>query len=111
MRTPLFLAATLVIAGTCAAVPLEFGDGPRMNQIQVLGTHNSYHKRGPDLHTWTAATNTTATIYVPAAGPDAVTEAGSSPAGDAEAVKLVGTEPGCVVYEIGSGDYLFASVL
>ena len=32
-----------------AAAPLDFGDGPRMNQVQVLGTHNSYHKRGADL--------------------------------------------------------------
>ncbi len=57
MRIPLFFTATFAIACTCAAAaPLEFGIGPRMNQIQVLGTHNSYHKRGPDLGTLTAIT-------------------------------------------------------
>lgn len=33
------------------AAPLTFGDGPRMNQIQVIGTHNSYHKRPKSLST------------------------------------------------------------
>ncbi|HNY85820.1 MAG TPA: Ca2+-dependent phosphoinositide-specific phospholipase C [Candidatus Hydrogenedentes bacterium] len=28
---------------------LVFDGGPRMNQIQVVGTHNSYHKRSPGL--------------------------------------------------------------
>ena len=58
----------------------------------------------------TVPANTTATICVPAAGPDAVTE-GGNPAGSSEAVKLVGTESGGVVYEIGSGDYSFTAVL
>ncbi len=49
-------AALAMLASIAPAAPLEFGDGPRMNQIQVLGTHNSYHKRGPDLHTFTAIT-------------------------------------------------------
>ncbi len=55
-----YVILNVVMASMCAsyamAAPLEFGDGPRMNQIQVLGTHNSYHKRGPDLHTFTAIT-------------------------------------------------------
>jgi hypothetical protein len=58
MRVLLFFFTSLAMTVTYAmAAPLEFGDGPRMNQIQVLGTHNSYHKRGPDLHTFTAITN------------------------------------------------------
>ncbi len=57
MRFPLFLITTLVVPVAYAvAAPLDFGSGPRMNQIQVLGTHNSYHKRGPDLGTFTAIT-------------------------------------------------------
>ena len=51
-----FTTALAMLATYAAAAPLEFGDGPRMNQIQVLGTHNSYHKRGPDLHAFTAIT-------------------------------------------------------
>jgi hypothetical protein len=57
MRLSVFFTITLaMLASHAPAAPLQFGDGPRMNQIQVLGTHNSYHKRGPDLPAFTAIT-------------------------------------------------------
>jgi len=57
MKLPLLATITfLAFTAYAVAAPLEFGDGPRMNQIQVLGTHNSYHKRGPDLPAFTAIT-------------------------------------------------------
>jgi hypothetical protein len=52
MKLAVFITTALaILASYAVAAPLEFGDGPRMNQIQVLGTHNSYHKRGADLNT------------------------------------------------------------
>ncbi len=38
------LIFSLMVPSAYAAV-LSFGDGLRMNHIQVIGTHNSYHKR------------------------------------------------------------------
>ena len=40
--------AALGVTGAHGA-QVDFGDGIRMNQIQVLGTHNSYHKRPKSL--------------------------------------------------------------
>lgn len=45
MRRTLCCGVIVLFAGTAMAAPLEFGDGMRMNQIQVIGTHNSYHQR------------------------------------------------------------------
>ena len=50
--------------------------------------------------------NTTATVYVPAAQSAAVTESGQT-AGNAGGVKFLRTEKGAVVYEVGSGKYIF----
>ena len=55
----------------------------------------------------TIPANTTAKVYVPADDPARVTESGK-PAAEAEGVKLVGTEAGSVVYEVGAGEYRFA---
>jgi alpha-L-rhamnosidase len=52
--------------------------------------------------------NTTATIYVPAAGADKVTESGVA-AGVAEGVEFIGMEQGTAVYKVGSGIYSFVS--
>lgn len=52
--------------------------------------------------------NTTATIYVPAANAEAVTES-SKPARDAKGVKFVKQDGDRSVFEIGSGDYHFAT--
>ena len=52
--------------------------------------------------------NTTATIYMPAKDPAAVTE-GSQPAKDAEGVKLIGLEDGCAVMIVDSGRHVFQS--
>jgi alpha-L-rhamnosidase len=51
--------------------------------------------------------NTTAKVYVPADDPARVTESGR-PVAEAEGVKMVGTDPSRVVYEVGSGQYSFA---
>ncbi len=56
----------------------------------------------------TIPANTTATVYVPAKDAAGVTE-GGQPAEKAEAVKLLRTEDGAAVFEIGSGSYVFAS--
>ena len=52
--------------------------------------------------------NTTATIYVPAAAADAVTESGR-PAASVPGVKFLRMEAGAAVYEAGSGAWQFAS--
>jgi alpha-L-rhamnosidase len=52
----------------------------------------------------------TATAYVPATDPRQVTESGQ-PAAQAEGVKFVRGEPGAAVYELGSGEYRFASTM
>lgn len=52
--------------------------------------------------------NTTATVCVPAADPRQVTESGR-PAKAAEGVKLLRSEPGVQVFEVGSGEYRFAA--
>ncbi len=50
--------------------------------------------------------NTAATVYIPASGPDAVTE-GGNPIQTADGVHGVGINGGRVVVEIGSGTYRF----
>lgn len=52
--------------------------------------------------------NTTATVYVPARDPAAVTES-DRPAGQSEGVTLTGTDSGTAVYHVGSGRYVFQS--
>ena len=52
--------------------------------------------------------NTTATVHVPTSDPMGVTEAGK-PAGNAEGVTLLGTEDNVAVYQVGSGQYVFAA--
>ena len=54
--------------------------------------------------------NTTATVYVPAKDAAGVTESGK-PATKANGVKVLRMEAGCVLFEIGSGGYSFASTL
>jgi hypothetical protein len=52
--------------------------------------------------------NTTATIYMPAAAVETVTESGH-PAASAPGVTFLRLESGAAVYEVGSGAYQFAS--
>ena len=56
----------------------------------------------------TVPPNATATVYVPAAGADAVTESGR-PLANAQGVKLLRTESGAVVLAVESGSYRFAA--
>lgn len=56
----------------------------------------------------TVPPNATATVYVPAAGADAVTE-GGRPLAKAQGVKLLRTESGAVVLAVESGSYRFAA--
>lgn len=59
----------------------------------------------------TVPPNATGVVHVPAASAAAVTEAGAGPGGTlasrAPGVRLLRTEPGRVVYEVGSGRYRF----
>lgn len=50
--------------------------------------------------------NSTATVYIPAASVDQVTE-GGKPASKSEGVKFARMDDGCVVFQIGSGSYKF----
>ncbi|MBI4583258.1 MAG: glycoside hydrolase family 78 protein, partial [Planctomycetes bacterium] len=54
--------------------------------------------------------NTTATVFVPAAEAAQVTE-GGKPAARSEGVKFLREEGGAAVFEVGSGDYSFASTM
>jgi len=54
--------------------------------------------------------NATATVYVPAQDPEAVTES-SKPAGSSTGVKFIRMEGDAAVYAIGSGTYSFASTI
>jgi len=56
----------------------------------------------------TVPANTTATVFVPAAGPEMVTESGK-PAAQSPGVSLLRTEPGLVVFHLDSGSYQFNS--
>jgi alpha-L-rhamnosidase len=56
----------------------------------------------------TVPANTTATVYVPTADPDSVTESGR-PAGQAEGVEFLRAEEGAAVYRVGSGRYSFGA--
>jgi alpha-L-rhamnosidase len=58
----------------------------------------------------TIPANTTATVYVPAAGVGSVTENGK-PATQARGVSLMTTENGRAVFRVGSGNYSFESRL
>lgn len=58
----------------------------------------------------TVPADATGRVFIPAPGPQAVTERGGGaavPAGRAESVRLVGVEGNRVVYEVGSGAYRF----
>ena len=54
--------------------------------------------------------NTTATVWVPATAPEAVTE-GGKPADKSPGVKFLRMEDGCAVYAVGSGAYEYESKL
>jgi alpha-L-rhamnosidase len=56
----------------------------------------------------TIPANTTATVYVPAKSADSVTE-GRRPVADAKQVQFLRMENGSAIFEIGSGNYRFAS--
>jgi alpha-L-rhamnosidase len=57
----------------------------------------------------TVPANTTATVFVPASGPEVVTESGQL-ASQSEGVTLLRSEPGAAVYQVGSGVYQFKSL-
>ena len=56
----------------------------------------------------TIPANTTATVFVPATNPGAVTESGK-PAAQVEGVTFLRQEDNRAVYQVGSGNYRFAS--
>ncbi len=56
----------------------------------------------------TVPANATATVHVPAGGPEAVTE-GGRPAGRAEGVTFLKAAKGAAIYRVGAGTYRFVS--
>ncbi len=58
----------------------------------------------------TIPANTQATVYVPAAGPDAVSE-GGRPVAEADGIRVRGYEAGRLVLAAGSGSYAFSAAL
>ena len=56
----------------------------------------------------TAPPDATATLYLPSAAPEAVTE-GGRPAAQSRGVKFTGSEKGTAIFELASGHYEFAS--
>jgi len=56
----------------------------------------------------TVPPNATATVYVPAARPNAVTESGR-PAAQSPGVAYLGPRDGCAVFAVGSGEYEFTA--
>ncbi|HUT54105.1 MAG TPA: glycoside hydrolase family 78 protein [bacterium] len=56
----------------------------------------------------TIPANTTAAVFIPAAGKDDVTESGR-PADQADSVSFLRMEQGAAVFEVGSGSYAFAA--
>ena len=78
----------------------------------IYGRIGSAWKREGDLLSMdiTIPANTSATVYVPAAGAARVTESGK-PAAQTQGVKFLRLENGAAVYEVGSGVYKFRSSL
>lgn len=76
----------------------------------MYGTIVSDWKVGQDVFTLKVRipVNAGATVYVPASGPEGVTESGR-PASEAEGVRFLRFEHGEVVYSVGSGSYTFVS--
>jgi alpha-L-rhamnosidase len=70
---------------------------------------SEWHKDGNNFN-WhiTVPANTTATVYVPAKSAEAVTESGRS-TDKSKGMKFLRMENGRAVFEIGSGEYQFAS--
>ena len=58
----------------------------------------------------TVPPGTSATLYLPTAAPESITE-GGRPARQAAGVKFTGADQGKAVYELASGSYQFASKL
>jgi alpha-L-rhamnosidase len=107
-------------------------DGPAYERIIIRpqpggrlswakATYNSIH--GPIASAWrimqpddelrlyvTIPANTTATVYIPTKDAGRIVE-GSQPAAQAQGVRLIGTENGAAVFEIGGGTYHFISPL
>lgn len=92
--------------------PRPVGDltSVRASHRSLYGPIVSEWERGKDDFLWTLAVppNTTATAYVPAREPAAVTEGGTR-ADRADGVRLLRMEGGTAVYAIGSGTYSFRS--
>ncbi len=84
----------------------------RANYDSIRGRIASDWKRTPDGFALkvTIPANTTATVFVPATSADHVTE-GRLPAARAKGVRFLRCESGAAVYEIGGGEYAFASQL
>jgi alpha-L-rhamnosidase len=74
------------------------------------GTISSAWTFRDGMFTWRIAVpaNTTATVHVPSDDPGTVTESGA-PVSKAEGMKVQGMERGCLVLEVGSGTYEFAT--
>lgn len=92
--------------------PLPVGDLHQVNAscITPHGTVFSDWDIKDTVFSWrlTVPANTAATVYVPATGPESVTE-GDVPAVEAEGLRFLRMENETAVFEAGSGSYYFKS--
>lgn len=85
-------------------------DFVRASHDSPYGKISSSWKKDAALLSWQISVpgNTTAVLYVPASAAGDVKE-GGVPAAHAEGVRFVKMENGCAVFEVGSGNYSFAT--
>ena len=92
--------------------PLVVGglESAKVSCRSLYGTISSDWTYRDGTFTWRIAVpaNTTATVHVPADDAGTVTESGAS-VGQAVGVTVKGEERGCLVLDVGSGAYVFAS--
>lgn len=83
----------------------------RAKHHSLRGPITSEWHKSPDKFDWriTLPPNTTATIFIPAASADQVTESGKPPS-QAKGVEFVRLEQDRAVFRIGSGEYRFSTV-
>ena len=82
----------------------------KASHLSPYGKIASHWRRENGKFDWqiSVPVNTEATVFVPAANKDAVTES-SQPAAEAAGVKFLRMEDGCAIFQIGSGNYHFVS--
>jgi alpha-L-rhamnosidase len=87
-------------------------EGARLSYLSPYGLIISEWRLDQGDFHWNVCipANSTARIIVPVKSGGEVLESGS-PAVASAGISLVGSEPGCVIFEIGAGEYAFAAPL